>query len=363
MSRYPLFVLLLAAAVSSCHSFSVGKSTSTRRAAPTLVRSPPTKHNTRSSTSLRDATTSTPENPAEHGGTSTTTASIFNLVKGIVGAGVLSLPAGVAAFANAPSGIIPAVALIAAIGGMSGYCFYLIGRVCAYTGAESYREAWSKSIGESTSLLPAVSVTLKTMCAVLAYSMILADTFTSLFATFGIGGMTRTKTLYAITSLILLPLCWLKNLSSLAPFSLLGTLGMVYTTIAMGIRYAQKAYSIPGKFPVVSPELAPSFGDVGMTGALTPNVFILVCMLSTAFMAHFNSPKFYTELKNNTLERFNKVVSTSFGISIAIFSLITALGYLTFGAASDGLILNNYSTKDALMSLSRIAVAVSLVFS
>ena len=59
-------------------------------------------------------------------------------------------------------------------------------------------------------------------------------------------------------------------------------------------------------FPVVSPELAPRFGNVGWKGALTPNVFILVCMLSTAFMAHFNSPKFYTELKNNTLERFQQ---------------------------------------------------------
>jgi hypothetical protein len=39
------------------------------------------------------------------------------------------------------------------------------------------------------------------------------------------------------------------------------------------------------------------------------------------------------------------------------------LGYLTFGAATDGLILNNYSTKDTLMSLSRVAVAISLVFS
>lgn len=202
------------------------------------------------------------------------------------------------------------------------------------------------------------------MCAVLAYSMILADTFTSLFTTMGIVGMTRTKTLLTITGGILLPLCWLKNLSSLAPFSLLGTLGMVYTTIAMGIRYFQKAYTpTGGMFPVVSPELAPMFGTVGASGVLTPNVFILICMLSTAFMAHFNSPKFYTELKNNTLERFQRVVSVSFGISIALFSLITSLGYLTFGAASDGLILNNYSTKDALMSLSRIAVAVSLVFS
>ena len=352
------------------HSFGV---TTLPRSAPRLLHPPSStappylqQHHPRKqhSTLLLDATTASPapENPAEHGGTSTTSASIFNLVKGIVGAGVLSLPAGVAAYGSAPSAMIPAAALIAIIGAMSGYCFYLIGRVCAYTGASSYREAWEKSVGESTSLLPAVSVTLKTMCAVLAYSMILADTFTSLFATMGIPGMTRTKTLFTITGGILLPLCWLKNLSSLAPFSLLGTLGMVYTTIAMGIRYFQKAYT-NGMFPVVTPQLAPSFGTVGIQGALTPNVFILVCMLSTAFMAHFNSPKFYTELKNNTLERFQRIVSVSFGISIVLFSLITSLGYLTFGAASDGLILNNYSTQDALMSISRVAVAVSLVFS
>lgn len=80
-----------------------------------------------------------------------------------------SLDLGVAVFGNAPSAIVPAVALIALIGGMSGYCFSMIGRVCAYTGASSYREAWVKSVGEGTSLLPALSVTMKTACAVLAY--------------------------------------------------------------------------------------------------------------------------------------------------------------------------------------------------
>ena len=39
------------------------------------------------------------------------------------------------------------------------------------------------------------------------------------------------------------------------------------------------------------------------------------------------------------------------------------MGFLTFGSASSGLILNNYSNADSLMGLSRIAVAVSLVFS
>ena len=42
---------------------------------------------------------------------------------------------------------------------------------------------------------------------------------------------------------------------------------------------------------------------------------------------------------------------------------MAAVGFLTFGSNSNGLILNNYSNSDVLMNLSRIAVAVSLVFS
>lgn len=76
--------------------------------------------------------------PSTRGGAGDSGATIpnevFNLVKNIVGAGVLSLPAGVAAFGNAPSALIPATVLIAVIGAMSGYCFSLIGRVCEMTG-------------------------------------------------------------------------------------------------------------------------------------------------------------------------------------------------------------------------------------
>ncbi len=62
-------------------------------------------------------------------------------------------------------------------------------------------------------------------------------------------------------------------------------------------------------------------------------------------MAHFNAPKFYTELKNNTVKRYNILVSSSFAISIAIFTAIACAGFLTFGSASSGLILNNYANK------------------
>jgi len=118
-------------------------------------------------------------------GSATIQNEVFNLVKNIVGAGVLSLPAGVAAFGNAPSALIPATVLISFIGLMSGYCFSLIGRVCQMTGATSYRSCWEKSVGESSSWFPASACTFKTGAANIAYSMILADTFKALAATAG----------------------------------------------------------------------------------------------------------------------------------------------------------------------------------
>jgi amino acid permease len=295
------------------------------------------------------------------GGKATIPNEIFNLVKAIVGVGVLSLPAGIAAFGNGKSAVIPAVALIVIMGCLSGYGFAIIGKVCAYTGATSYREAWNRSVSPKAGWLPAWSATLKTSLACLAFSMVLADTFSSL-----LGSTERTKVLLVLTTFILLPLCWMKSLASLAPFSLLGVLGMLFTGFAMLVKYLDGSYAGPVEgtlLETVAENLRPSFGSDGWESVLNPKSLILVCMLSTAFMAHFNAPKFYLELENNTLKRYNTVVATSFGISILLMGSITAIGFLTFGGSCSGLVLNNYSSQDMWMATSRIAVAIALVFS
>lgn len=188
--------------------------------------------------------------------------------------------------------------------------------------------------------------------------MILADTLSNLLASVGVAA-TRTQSLLGVTGIVLLPLCLMKNLSSLAPFSLIGIVGMLYTTFAMAMRYFGGAYATGGKY-VASALAAPVFGNAGAKAALSAKSLILTCMLSNAYIAHFNAPKFLAELKNNTMSRFHQVIAWSFGASIALYSVITALGFLTFGAASNGLILNNYSTQDFIMSMSRIAVAISV---
>jgi amino acid permease len=208
------------------------------------------------------------------------------------------------------------------------------------TGATSYADAWDKTRGTNTAWIIALSSALDCFMGNLSYSMILADSIRDLLSTFSIT-TTRTRSLIGVTSLVLLPLCMVKNLSSLAPFSLLGIIGMAYTSFAIGIRYFGGAYAAGGKFlPDVAASLQPSFGTVGASGVLSANSLILVCMLSTAYIAHFNAPRFLRELKDNTIPRFGKVTGISFGISTAIYAAVSAMAFLTFGANCDGLILN-----------------------
>ena len=67
--------------------------------------------------------------------------------------------------------------------------------------------------------------------------------------------------------------------------------------------------------------------------------------------------------KSPLLLHSQSVVKSSFGISIGIFIAIASIGFLTFGSSSNGLILNNYSNTDSVMSMSSVAVALSIVFS
>jgi amino acid permease len=87
---------------------------------------------------------------------------------------------------------------------------------------------------------------------------------------------------------------------------------------------------------------------------------LLFCLF---ILTDFSAPKYQVELKDTTIPRFNKVVALGFGISILLTAWIAAVGFSTFGGACSGLVLNNYSSKDVPMSLSRFAVALALVFS
>ncbi|EED91244.1 amino acid/polyamine transporter, partial [Thalassiosira pseudonana CCMP1335] len=278
---------------------------------------------------------------------------MFNLVKNLVGAGAFAIPSGFASLAGgsmSKSVMIPAAAIILIMATIFVYYFILVGRLCRMTRAASYKEAFDTSAGRASAVwrrltfLVPLSVILMAGLGNLAYSMILADTTRSLLARVGYE-VSRTSSLMYITIFVLLPLCLVKKLSVLAPFSALGTGGIVFTLAVMALRCFDGTYDSQrdGRFLDVS-------------------VIVFATAVPFTFFCHYNAPRYYIELRQNTIPRFSHVANVSFGISALVYFAIGAFGYYTFGDNTNGFILNNYSTKDELATLCRFAIAIALIF-
>uniref|UniRef100_A0A7S2FA48 Amino acid transporter transmembrane domain-containing protein n=1 Tax=Octactis speculum TaxID=3111310 RepID=A0A7S2FA48_9STRA len=285
----------------------------------------------------------------------TAAESTANLVKSVVGAGVLSLPAGVAA----GTGLVPAIVLTCVLGAYSSYTFSLIGRICNDVGAGSFRELGEKTRGPRFAKALDLLVCTKTFICCLAYSIVIADTFSSLAGAVGIPAhiATRNNVLFSMTALVVTPLTCLKDLSAFAVTSALGTIGMIYTAAFMIFRSLDKTYTAGGKFA----SLVASTSTPMSLWKMSPKSLVLTGTLSTAFIAHYNAPRFYAQLQDATPKRFIKMVNNGFAISVAIFAAVMASGYATFGSACQGLILNNYAPGDPLAFAARVAVGGAIV--
>jgi hypothetical protein len=114
------------------------------------------------------------------GGQASLASSTFNLAKSIVGAGVLSLPAGVAFFSDSPSALLPASIICAVFGIVAAYSFSSIGRVCRDTKSHSFQEAWEKTVDKNSAWLISGSITSMCFLASLTYSIVIGDAFSAL---------------------------------------------------------------------------------------------------------------------------------------------------------------------------------------
>lgn len=297
--------------------------------------------------------------PAE--GDSSFTSTVFNTCKAALGSGVLALPAGVKMMGDVPAVLWPANALIVGLGAISAYAFSLTARMCVANDAESLGEAWKKAIGERTAWIVPAALAALTVGTCAAYAIILGDSFSSVAVTFGARGVlaTRHASILACAA-ALLPLCLLKSLAALAPSSIIGVFGVVFTGGFLGLRLKQGAYKVGGAFhSAVAPALRPAFGAVG-TKPLFPSSLVLISMVATAYMAHFSAPQFYYGLKDRSMAKFNKMTALSFAIIAAVTVAMTTAGFLTFGGATSGLVLNNYATADAGATLARLLMGFAI---
>ena len=270
--------------------------------------------------------------------------------------------------------IVPASSILLILGSISAYTFHLLGRLTAVASSESndvkvtsLGQLWDHEVGASTSWLISLAVMLTCFGTCLCYSIILGDTFKSLAQTMGLSGVlaTRRFNVAAVALFGVYPMSCLKSLAALAPVSISGVIGIFVTCIVMAVRALPGgAYSMTSATTATNylrslpAELQPSFG---ITGLRSPrSLFVVSSMAATAFLVHMSSPEFYQTLKDPSLERFGRLSFVGFGVTALISVFMMTLGFITFGGASQGMILNNYATLDAGATLCRLLMGVSL---
>lgn len=289
-------------------------------------------------------------------------SSVFNLVNNVAGAGLLALSAGQAA----GTGWVPSVLIATALGLLSAHTFILIGEACEATGESDFKGLWTKTLGGSTTWV--VDAIISTLCLAVGviYAGILGDVFTGLFGQYNLVPKQhnhRSTNIIAIISLILYPLSLLKNLSALAFTSILGFASILYTVLFITIRSLDGSYALgTGRF--VSDSLIPHLPTFGKSSLMNIDFtsLVLASNFGLAYVAHYNGPSFYRELRNTNSKRFATMVSIGFSILIGLYLLTMGAGYSTFGDVCQGNILLNYHPADALATAGRFATGFSILF-
>lgn len=250
---------------------------------------------------------------------------------------------------------------VVVLGAVFGYFCLLIGKSCQMTQSTSYRECWERTVGIRGGLTVAVLNTLDPLLGIFANASILSQSLKLLLEGINVY-WSVVECLLVVTVVGILPLCLMKNLNALAPFSTVGMIAVLCALASMIVRYMDGSYEPGGIFfDDIPRHMKPSFGAENRP--LSADAMPFCAMVFTSFDMHYNTPRYYTELRNATIPRFGQTVTYAFGLTAVVYFSIAIVGFLTFGEHSDTYILNNYSPKDPLATVSRLAIGLCALIS
>ena len=186
------------------------------------------------------------------------------LIKSMCGSAMLVYANGVGGFTNFRWMWLPASVVVVLFGLMSAYTYTLVALCCNEVQVSTYTDLWAKTISASSAWIPTTACALFSAISCQIYMIILRDTLMQ-FANYFIRVLPWPRLLLArgthlaALGAVLLPLCLLRSLSSLARVSQLGMVGVLYVASFASWRCITGAYAPGGQF--ASASAAPMFGS------------------------------------------------------------------------------------------------------
>ncbi|SCU89741.1 LAFA_0E20516g1_1 [Lachancea sp. 'fantastica'] len=272
--------------------------------------------------------------------------STINLVKTIVGAGMLAVP-----YAFRSDGILVGAVLVFIGAITSGFGLFLLAK-CSKALKEPRTSSFFTLCSityPSLSLLFDFSMFVQCYGVGLSYLVLVGDLLP------GILGGTRNGWILG-SAVVIVPLVLLKKLDSLKYSSVLGLFAIAYLVCLILGSFVENT--------LLTDNYKQIRGDVSWI-----DVYDLKGMISTftivifAFTGSMNMFSIVNELKDNSLSNINKVVSTSMIISCVLFLSVGVCGYLTFGSNVSGNIMLDYNPESHWTVIGKMCLGAVVILS
>ncbi|XP_074523858.1 sodium-coupled neutral amino acid transporter 3 isoform X1 [Halichoeres trimaculatus] len=308
--------------------------------------------------------------------------SVFNLGNAIMGSGILGL-----AYAMANTGILLFWFLLTAVAALSSYSIHLLLKSSGIVGIRAYEQLGFRAFGTPGKMAAGIAITLQNIGAMSSYLYIVKSELPLVIQAFlkaepnsDLWYLNGNYLVILVSISIILPLALMKQLGYLGYTSGFSLSCMVFFLTAV----IYKKFQIPCPFEeyssnstaalhtlnVSSHEHEYSNGLVHKEVDCTPRMFTInsqtaytIPILAFAFVCHPEVLPIYTELRDPTKKKMQKVSNISIFIMYTMYFLAALFGYLTFKGNVEPELLHTYSRidpYDTLILCVRVAVLTAV---
>ncbi|KAM9799860.1 sodium-coupled neutral amino acid transporter 3-like isoform X1 [Syngnathus typhle] len=309
--------------------------------------------------------------------------SVFNLGNAIMGSGILGL-----AYAMANTGILLFLFLLTAVAALSSYSIHLLLKSSGIVGIRAYEQLGFRAFGTPGKMAAGIAITLQNIGAMSSYLYIVKSELPLVIQAFlkadpnaDLWYLNGNYLVVMVSASVILPLALMKQLGYLGYTSGFSLSCMVFFLTAV----IYKKFQIPCPFQEFnslnntaahhSLNVSNHSGDHLLTheeddALCGPRMFTInsqtaytIPILAFAFVCHPEVLPIYTELRDPTKEKMQKVSNISIFVMYTMYFLAALFGYLTFYGNVEPELLHTYSRidpYDTLILCVRVAVLTAV---
>lgn len=284
-----------------------------------------------------------------HGKSSMAGAS-FNFINSIIGAGIIGIP-----YALRECGFFVGLFMLFYVACLTDYGVRIMINAGIKTNRLSFELVTEHALGRPGFYLVSFFMFTFAYGALLAYFVVIGDSVPVVLERM-VGAsslwVSRPFVMVVFGFVLILPLCMLKDMSSLSFSSSLSVVSVLVIVVVILVRA-----------PAVAAEndISLATDPVGLK-LIDKNFFGGLGAMSFAYVCHHSAFIVFNSLHDATPARWGRITKFSVGTAFTASMLLGVGGYLSFLSQTQGDVLNNFAIDDDAANVARMLLSLTMVF-